>query len=93
MRGEIMFLHVGGDFVVPTDNIIAIIDANLVEIAPVTREFIELAKSEKKITDITNGNPKSYVLTNEKIIASPISSLTLQKRGNFLNSLEKEPLY
>jgi len=88
-----MFLHVGGDFVVPTDDIIAIIDANLAEISPVTREFIELVKSEKKITDITNGNPKSYVLTEERLIVSPISSLTLQKRGNFLSSLEKEPLY
>lgn len=88
-----MFLHVGGDFVVPAGDVIAIIDANLAEISPVTREFIELAKSEKKITDITKGNPKSYVLTDDRIIVSPISSLTLQKRGNFLNSLEKEPLY
>ena len=86
-------MHVGGDFVVPTGDIIAIIDANLVETSPVTREFIDLAKSERKVTDIAQGNPKSYVLTDDRLIISPISSLTLQKRGNFLSSLEKEPLY
>lgn len=81
-----MFLHVGADVVVSLKRVIAIFDLRSSANAETTREFITLAHSEKKVTDIAGGDAKSLVLTDSEVFLSPISSLTLMKRADFLNS-------
>jgi hypothetical protein len=88
-----MFLHIGGDYVVPVEEIIVIIDASLENTSPSTREFIRVAKADKVIVDYSDGDPKSYVLTDDHLILSPISSGTLQKRGELLKELERYTIY
>jgi hypothetical protein len=81
-----MFLHVGADVVVSVKHVVAIFDLRSSTRAEATREFIRLAHNDKQITDIAGGEPKSLVLTDSRIYLSPISSLTLMKRADFLNS-------
>ena len=81
-----MFLHLGADVVVSLKRVIAILDLRSSATADATREFISLAHSEKKITDIAGGDAKSVVLTDAEVYLSPISSLTLMKRAAFLSS-------
>lgn len=80
-----MFLHLGGDVVVPKKDIIAILDVRTKQ-SPVTREFFEIAKDEGFIKNISDQNKeKSYVVTTKEIFISPISCTTLKKRSrNFL---------
>lgn len=49
---------------------------------------MSLQKSEKKVIDISDGQPKSFVLTKEKSYLSPIASTTLKKRANFIHHLD-----
>ena len=88
-----MFLHIGADYVVPLEEVILIIDAALANTSTATKDFINKTKSEKQITDLTDNNPKSYVITKEKIIYSPISSGTLQRRGEVMKEIQKYSVY
>lgn len=76
-----MFLHLGGDVVVLKKDVIAIFDVRT-KLSPVTKEFIEIAKDEGFIKNISSQNKeKAYVVTTREIFLSPISCATLKKRS------------
>jgi len=76
-----MFLHLGGDVVVSKEDIIAILDMRTRQ-APVTKEFIEIARDEGFIKSIYDQEKeKSFVITTRDIYMSPISCITLKKRA------------
>ncbi|TEB04137.1 hypothetical protein Psch_03859 [Pelotomaculum schinkii] len=77
-----MFLHLGGDVVVPKKDIIAILDYRT-KLSPATREFLEISKDEGFIKKISqNDKDKAYIVTNKEIYISPISCVTLRKRSD-----------
>ena len=86
-----MFLHIGGDFVIPVSNIIAIMDIDTTTISKDTKEFLKIAEEEGFIKSISDDLPKSFIITENdkksKIYLSPISSVTLQKRASYINEL------
>lgn len=76
-----MFLHIGGDVVVLKKDVIAIFDI-YTKLSPVTREFIEVAKDEGFIKNISGqSKEKAYVITTREVFMSPISCATLKKRS------------
>jgi len=79
-----MILHLGGDTVVPMDEIIAIIDMQTVSQADTNREFIQIAEEEGFVKNISDDPPKSFVLAEVDkktvLFMSPISVATLLKR-------------
>jgi len=81
-----MFLHVGADVVVSLKRIIAILDLKSVSEAESSQEFIQLAQRGKRVVDVAGGEAKSLVLTDNEAYLSPISSLTLKKRADFLSN-------
>ncbi|HOJ11836.1 MAG TPA: DUF370 domain-containing protein [Clostridiales bacterium] len=86
-----MFLHIGGDVVIPIRNIIAIFDLEKTTISKDTKEFLKTAEEEGFIESISDDIPKSFVVTEtdkkSKIYLSPISSTTLQKRSGFIKEM------
>ncbi|TYQ14758.1 UNVERIFIED_CONTAM: uncharacterized protein DUF370 [Acetivibrio alkalicellulosi] len=86
-----MFLHIGGEYVVPIKNIIAIMDLETTTLSKDTKEFLKIAEEEGFIKGISNDIPKSFIITEidkkSKIYLSPISSVTLQKRAGFINGI------
>jgi extracellular matrix regulatory protein B len=82
-----MFIHLGGDAVVRSADVIAIIEHNM-EVSKVTREFLDEKDRNQQLIRISKEETKSYVMTQDKVYCSPISSLTLKKRANFVSSLE-----
>lgn len=81
-----MFLHVGTDVVVSLKRVIAILDLKSAGSTESTQEFLKRLKGQKKVTDISGGDAKSLVLTDSEVFLSPISSLTLKKRCDFLGN-------
>jgi extracellular matrix regulatory protein B len=81
-----MFLHVGADVVVSLKRVVGIFDLKSSQMAEATREFLAMSHREQKVTDIAGGEAKSMVLTDSEIYLSPISSLTLMKRADFLSN-------
>lgn len=86
-----MFLHIGGDVVIPIKNIIAIFDIESTTISKDTKEFLTIAEEEGFIESISHDLPKSFIITEtdkkSKIYLSPISSVTLQKRSAFVDDI------
>lgn len=76
-----MFLHVGTDVVVSLKQVIAILDLRSAGMSGSTQEFLTSLRHQRRITDISGGDPKSLVLTDTEAYLSPISSLTLKKRS------------
>ncbi|WP_018086824.1 extracellular matrix regulator RemB [Desulfurispora thermophila] len=77
-----MFLHLGGDAVVPSKNIVAILDMKTAA-APPTKEFMQMAGHVYEVINIAGpGREKSFVITTDrKMIISPISCTTLHRRA------------
>jgi hypothetical protein len=78
-----MFLHLGSDIVVALVDIVSINDYKSFR-SVVNREFIKKMKSKNFIIDISENDPKSFVVTKSKVYLSAISSLTLKKRADNL---------
>ena len=86
-----MFLHIGGDVVIPTNSIIAIFDMDTTTISKDSKEFIKIAEEEGFISTIMEELPKSFIITEinkkSKIYLSPISSVTLLKRAEYVRNI------
>ena len=84
-----MFLHIGGDIVIPVKDVIAIMDIDTTTISKDTREFLKIAEEEGFIKSISDDLPKSFVITEMDkksiIYLSPISSVTLKKRSQYIS--------
>ncbi len=76
-----MYVHVGGDVVVPTADIVGIFDARLLEDNEDNRRFMEAARRAGRVrSEVPPGDRKAVVVTLTGVYTSAISSLTLQKR-------------
>ena len=86
-----MFLHIGGDVVIPIKNVIAILDIETTTISKDSKDFLRIAEEEGFIQAISEDLPKSFIITEvdkkSKIYLSPISSITLQKRSGFIEDI------
>jgi len=96
-----MFLHLGGDVVVPLENIILIIDVSSVSKSKDSKAFFQIAEEEGFVYKISKEEPKSCIITEkieiknkgaEKIVKtiiyySPISTVTLHKRASFIDDI------
>jgi len=78
-----MFLHLGADTVIPLRNVIAILDMKITSSA-ITSQYMNNIKAGKKIIDISDNSAKSFVITDENIYFSAISSQTLKKRAGYI---------
>lgn len=86
-----MFLHLGGDVVVPKEDVIAILNAQLTKKNEINKEFMNYAEEEGFIDHISENNAaKSIIITTKRVYLSPISSVTLKKRSeNILESYDE----
>ncbi|MCC5467429.1 extracellular matrix regulator RemB [Pelosinus baikalensis] len=75
-----MFLHLGADMVVPLRDVISITDLKSKR-SGINKEFINKMRDEKKVFDVSENDPKSFIITTNKVYLSAISSLTLKKRA------------
>lgn len=73
---------------VSSKDVIAIFDLRMIETANDTMNYLEKSKQEGHIITIDPDDSKSFVVTNDHIYYSPISSLTLKKRAGYLEEIE-----
>lgn len=82
-----MFIHLGGDTLINAKRIIAILNADNVLGANSSKEFFKTAQEEGFVANPDQKEYKSIVITDKEIFLSPISTLTLKKRANFVDGL------
>lgn len=79
-----MYVHLGKEFIIPTKEIIAILDLEKMLENKTLEEILKELKLEKNIINIAEGNHKSLILLKNEIkletYISNISSTTIAKR-------------
>lgn len=81
-----MYLHLGQDTVVKTEDIIGIFDLDTSTVSKTTRDYLSRAEKQKQVVTITYELPKTFVVLQpknktKKVYISQLSSATLQKRN------------
>ncbi|MDL4840922.1 extracellular matrix regulator RemB [Aquibacillus rhizosphaerae] len=85
-----MFIHIGDDNVIRSEEVIAIIDNNLVSSSTINEKMLFNQRKNKKVFDPQQQEvSKSVVITTEYIYYSPLSVLTLKKRASMISTISK----
>lgn len=90
-----MFLHLGQDTIITTEDIVGIFDLDTSTVMKSTRDFLSTMSKEKRVINVSYELPKSFVLTYDKktkektMYISPISSVTLLKRIENVNYIKE----
>lgn len=87
-----MYIHLGNNVMLPTQDIIGIFDLENTSISKRTRDFLNKAEKDGKVITVSYDLPRSFVVAgtkkeNVKIYISQISSQTLLKRTGYIDSL------
>jgi hypothetical protein len=86
-----MYLHLGQDTVVKTDDILGIFDLDTATIARTTRDYLTQAEKAGRVVNVSQELPKSFVVcetAGETVVyISQISSGTLRKRTGFIDGI------
>ncbi|MCC8122813.1 MAG: DUF370 domain-containing protein [Oscillospiraceae bacterium] len=81
-----MYLHLGQSVVVALSDIIGIFDLDNTSSSHITRAFLKRQEQEKRVVNISDDLPKSFVLCQKKgkapvLYLSQLSSATLKGRA------------
>lgn len=76
-----MFIHLGGEKIIRASELIAIFDVTIETSSKLSKGFVTHARKENQTESIGEEEPKSLVVTADKVYYSPISSTTLKKRA------------
>ncbi|MFD2707223.1 extracellular matrix regulator RemB [Salibacterium lacus] len=82
-----MFIHLGGDKVIRSKDVITIVDQDTHDSSSITQQFLS-SRAEEDVERISSEQTKSVVVTTEKIYLSPISTLTLKRRAQAISEYE-----
>ena len=86
-----MYLHLGGDKVVKTKDIIGIFDMDTSTVSKNTREYLKKSEKSGDVVTVSYDLPKSFIVVQNKkskkktVYISQISSQTLNKRNVLKN--------
>jgi hypothetical protein len=86
-----MFLHLGADTIIPLKEVISITEYKNGK-SEINKEFIDLMVEERMIKDVSDGNPKCFIVTEKIVYVSAISSTTLKKRAESFKCVGEEEI-
>lgn len=86
-----MYLHLGQDTVVRTDDIIGIFDIENTSLSRSTRSYLAQAEKSRLVVNVTYEMPKSFIVCEtdgrQRVFLSQISSATLRKRAGYIDDI------
>lgn len=87
-----MYLHLGQDTVVSMDEIIGIFDLDTSTVSKSTRDYLTKTEKDGNVINVSMDLPKSFIVCSgrdgkKRVYISQISSATLLKRTNFVESI------
>lgn len=84
-----MFIHIGGDNVIRSEDVVAIIDQQFIASSTINDEMITNQRKANNVLDLQDEEAKAIVITNGSIYYSPLSVLTLKKRASMISTISK----
>lgn len=83
-----MFIHIGNDNVIQSEDVITIIDHSVVTSSSTMEKVIENNTKQHKVFGPTD-EVKSVVVTSDQIYYSSLSVSTLKKRASMISTISK----
>lgn len=87
-----MYLHLGQNTVVDTEQLLGVFDLDNSTVSKHTRDFLARAQKEGRVVNVSMELPKSFVVCREKegetVYLSQLSSATLLRRSQERLSLD-----
>lgn len=83
-----MFVHIGDDNIIRTEEVVAMIDYSLFSSSTIIEEMIFNQRKQNNVTESAYDEAKSIVITIDHIYFSSLSVLTLSKRAQLENTLD-----
>ena len=86
-----MYLHLGQNTVVSTQDIVGVFDLDTATVEKNTRRYLSVREKEKKVVTVSFELPRSFTVCAKKngeeetVYLSPLSTGTLEKRATFFN--------
>lgn len=77
---NVLFLHIGKGNMIKKEDVVFIGDLESTKDSKITEEFFDIIREEGFIINHFDDDPRSFILTGEKIYLSIISSNTLRSR-------------
>jgi len=78
------YFHLGSDVTVCNDDIIGIFDIERTTVNKAVNEFLKVCQKSGKIYYVSLDLPKSFVVAQDKVYVTNVSTLTLKKRYGIL---------
>lgn len=75
-----MYLFLGGDVTVRSDDVIGIFDIEECSTSRTTADFLNACQSRLQIVNVSEDMPKSFIVTSDKTYISNVSNNTIRKR-------------
>ena len=76
-----MFLFLGGDISVRSDDVVGIFDIEECSVSRVTADYLNACQKGGRIVNVSEDMPKSFIVTVDKTYISNVSHSTIVKRG------------
>lgn len=89
-----MYLHLGNDTIIKTNEIIGIFDLDNTTVSKKTRDFLYSLEKNNQVTTVSNELPKSFVVCyngKTSVYINQLSSKTVSKRIKMIN--ERSDVY
>ena len=84
-----MYLHIGNEKIIKTDDVIGIFDLDTATIGKHTRNYLKCAEKRGEVENVTYELPKTFIVCSSKgknkVYITQISSSTLNKRSFNVN--------
>ncbi|TJY41696.1 DUF370 domain-containing protein [Cohnella pontilimi] len=80
-----MYIHLGGEKIIRTSQLVAIFDVSIEQSSKLSRQFVAQAQKNRGVEAIGEEEPKSIVVTEDRVYYSPISTSTLKKRAHHMD--------
>lgn len=86
-----MYIHLGQDTVVKSNDVVGIFDLESTTVSKHTRKFLNNAEKKGEVITVSYELPKSFAVCRKKgerqrVYISQLASSTLFKRSNFLET-------
>lgn len=79
-----MYLHLGEDTLIQSDDVIGIFDLDTATVMKSTREYLKKATKENKVINVSYDLPKSFIVSGKqdyRVYISLLSSATISSRA------------
>lgn len=75
-----MYLFLGGEVTVRSDDVIGIFDIEECSVSRITADFLNACQKKSQIVNISEDMPKSFIISTDKTYISNVSHNTIRKR-------------